>query len=41
MKVVVGDLTLENRTIKRAWSRMGETRNEILRLREAWDYPAG
>ena len=41
MKVVVGDLTLENRTIKRAWSRMGETRNEILRRREPWDYPAG
>ena len=41
MKVVVADLTLENRLIKRAWSRMGETKNEILRLREAWDYPAG
>ena len=41
MKVVVADLTLENRLIKRAWSRMGETRSEILRFREAWDYPAG
>ena len=41
MKVVVADLTLETRLIKRAWSRMGETKNEILRLREAWDYPAG
>ena len=41
MKVLVTDLTLENRLLKKTWSRMGETRNEISRLREAGDHPAG
>ena len=41
MKVLVADFTLENRLLKKAWSRMGETRNEIPRLREAGDHPAG
>jgi hypothetical protein len=41
MKVLVADLTLENRLLKKAWSRMGETRNEIARFRKTGDYPTG
>ena len=41
MKVLVADLTLENRLHKKACSRMGETRKEIPRLREAGDHPSG
>ncbi len=41
MKVLVADLTLENRLLKKAWWRRGETMNEIPRLREAGDRPAG
>ena len=41
MKVLVADLTLENRLLKKSMIADGETRNEISRLREAGDYPAG
>ncbi len=35
LKEVVADLTLENRLLKKACSRMGETTNEISRIRKA------
>ncbi|SHH19111.1 Transposase [Cognatishimia maritima] len=35
LKEVVADLTLENRLLKKTCSRMGETTNEISRLRDA------
>ena len=41
LKEAVADLTLENRLLKKACSGMGATRNEISRLREARDHPAG
>ena len=41
LKEAVADLTLENRLLKKACSGMGTTRNEISRIREARDHPAG
>ncbi len=41
LKEAVADLTLENRLLKKACSGMGETRNEISRLRKVRDHPAG
>src|SRR5919202_4830829 len=41
LKEVVADLTLENRLLKKACSRMGRTGHEIPRLREGRDHPPG
>jgi transposase len=38
LKECVADLTLENRLLKKAWSRMGATTNEVSRIREARDH---
>ena len=37
LKECVADLTLENRLLKKAFSRMGATTNEVSRIREARD----
>ena len=41
MKELVAELSLENRLLKKAWPRMGQTRNEVSRIREVGDHPAG
>ena len=38
LKECVTDLTLENRLLKKVWSRMGTTRHEISRLGKARDH---
>jgi transposase len=41
LKEVVADLTLENRLLKKSMIGDGETRREILSIRQNGDYPAG
>src|SRR6516165_8274627 len=41
LKEVVADLTLENRLLKKSMIGDGETRHEILSIRQNGDYPAG
>jgi transposase len=41
LKEAVADLTLENRLLKKACSRMGKTTHEVSRLREGRDHPSG
>lgn len=41
MKVLVAELALENRLLKKLSSWMGETRNKIPSVREAGEHPAG
>ncbi len=38
LKECVADLTFENRLLKKAWPGMGETKNEVSRIREARDH---
>ena len=40
LKEVLADITLENRLLKKAWSGMGEMKNEISRTGEARNHPA-
>ena len=41
LKGALAEQMLENRHLKKAWSGMGETRNELSRIREAGDHPVG
>jgi transposase len=41
LKEAIADLTLDNRLLKKACSRMGTTRHEVSSLGEAGDHPAG
>jgi len=41
LKEVVAEQTLELRLLKKAWSRVGATKNEVRCIREARDHPTG
>ena len=41
LKEALAEQVLENRLLKTAWPGLGETTNEVSRLREAGDHPAG